>query len=90
MREVFPSLRIAAAQVSFRVPVIRQLMGWIDCIPADLPSIGKALQAGDSIGLFPGGIAEMVRTQSTEESLLLRARKGWVSGPVPTSALDPP
>ena len=34
--------------------VIRQLMGWINTIPADATSIQKALNGGDSIGLFPG------------------------------------
>ena len=37
--------------------VIRQLMGWINTIPADVSSIQKALKAGDSIGLFPGTCA---------------------------------
>ncbi|CAK9068127.1 Diacylglycerol O-acyltransferase 2 (AtDGAT2) [Durusdinium trenchii] len=78
MRDLFPRMRIAAAWVSFRVPVIRQLMGWINTIPADATSIQKALNGGDSIGLFPGGVAEMVRTDSTKENLLLRSRKGFV------------
>lgn len=78
MRDIFPRMRIAAAWVSFRIPVIRQLMGWINTIPVDPSSIRKALKGGDSIGLFPGGVAEMVRTDSNQEKLLLRSRKGFV------------
>lgn len=42
----------------------------------DSGSIRKALKAGDSVGLFPGGVAEMVRTDGNQEKLLLRSRKG--------------
>lgn len=78
MREVFPRMRVAAASVAFRVPVIRQLMGWINALPADAAAIRRALQEGDSICLFPGGVAEMVRTDGHRENLLLRSRKGVV------------
>ena len=78
MRDIFPRMRIAAASVSFRIPVIRQLIGWINTIPVDSGSIRKALKAGDSVGLFPGGVAEMVRTDGNQEKLLLRSRKGFV------------
>ena len=35
MRDIFPRMRIAAASVSFRIPVIRQLIGWINTIPVE-------------------------------------------------------
>ncbi|CAE7195413.1 DGAT2 [Symbiodinium sp. CCMP2456] len=47
-------------------------------IRADKASISRALKNGDSVGLFPGGIAEMVRTDANTERLLLNSRKGVV------------
>lgn len=78
LREVFPQMRIAAADIAFRIPFIRQLLGYIGSIRADKASISRALKNGDSVGLFPGGIAEMVRTDANTERLLLKSRKGVV------------
>lgn len=66
------------ASVGYRAPLIRQLMGWIGCILANRGSIRAALGAGDSVAVFPGGIAEMVRTDASSERLVLQGRKGFV------------
>jgi len=77
MVHVFFGMRIAVASNALRVPIVRHLMGWIGCVGASQASIGRALQQGDSVCIFPGGIGEMVRTDSSSERLLLGARKGF-------------
>merc|ERR1711884_14093 len=76
--DVFFGMRIASAPALFRVPLIRHLLGWIGSIPADRASLSAALKNGDCVGLFPGGIAEAVRTESASERLLLKSRRGFV------------
>jgi len=76
--DVFFRMRMASAPALFRVPLIRQLLGWIGSIPADRASMSAALKNGESIGLYPGGIAETVRTDYSSERLLLKSRRGFV------------
>jgi hypothetical protein len=47
MRDIFPRMRIAAAWVSFRIPVIRQLMGWINTIPVE-PGLQSSMALQES------------------------------------------
>jgi len=54
-------------------------MGWIGCVPVSPTAIRMALKAGDSIGIVPGGIAEMMKTDMTMEHLILEPRKGFVA-----------
>mmetsp|Transcript_30636 Transcript_30636/g.101928 ORF Transcript_30636/g.101928 Transcript_30636/m.101928 type:complete len:354 (-) Transcript_30636:88-1149(-) len=78
MTDVFVRMRMAVAPIGLRIPLIRQLMGWIGCIEANRSSISKALARGDSVGLFPGGIGEMMRTRADQENILLLQRRGFV------------
>mmetsp|Transcript_50194 Transcript_50194/g.108029 ORF Transcript_50194/g.108029 Transcript_50194/m.108029 type:complete len:351 (+) Transcript_50194:55-1107(+) len=78
MVPVFMNMQIAVAPVGQKVPMIRQLMGWIGCISASSRSISKALANGRSVGLFPGGIGEMVQTDANMEKIILLKRKGFV------------
>mmetsp|Transcript_39106 Transcript_39106/g.72594 ORF Transcript_39106/g.72594 Transcript_39106/m.72594 type:complete len:332 (-) Transcript_39106:59-1054(-) len=78
MVDVFPNTRMAVAPVGLKVPLIRNLMAWIGSVGADKPSMSQAFKRGDSVCLFPGGIGEMMRTDSKVERLLLRERKGFV------------
>lgn len=78
MVDVFSHMQIAVAPAALRLPFIRQLMGWIGCIRADKDSIRAALRRGASVGLFPGGIGEMLRTDAASERILLQDRKGFV------------
>ncbi|CAK0850270.1 unnamed protein product [Prorocentrum cordatum] len=78
MVDVFPRMRIISAAVGTRVPMVRQLMGWINVVLANRNAIRSALSAGDSVAVFPGGIAEMVRTSASSEQLVLQGRKGFV------------
>eukprot|EP00929_Paragymnodinium_shiwhaense_P007239 TRINITY_DN111175_c0_g1_i1.p1 TRINITY_DN111175_c0_g1~~TRINITY_DN111175_c0_g1_i1.p1 ORF type:complete len:335 (+),score=38.69 TRINITY_DN111175_c0_g1_i1:83-1087(+) len=78
MVDVFHGMRIGSAPAGFLIPVLRQLMVWVGCIGADKASLRKALKRGDSVGIYPGGIGEMLRTNATSEQLLFRGRKGAV------------
>eukprot|EP00931_Biecheleriopsis_adriatica_P068086 TRINITY_DN42118_c0_g1_i1.p1 TRINITY_DN42118_c0_g1~~TRINITY_DN42118_c0_g1_i1.p1 ORF type:complete len:332 (-),score=34.48 TRINITY_DN42118_c0_g1_i1:28-993(-) len=78
MRDVFPRMRIGVAPVALRLPVLRHLIHWIGCVGADQASLSAAVTAGDSVCLFPGGIGEMMRTDSECERIILRSRKGFV------------
>eukprot|EP00429_Kryptoperidinium_foliaceum_P101044 CAMPEP_0176246852 /NCGR_PEP_ID=MMETSP0121_2-20121125/32656_1 /TAXON_ID=160619 /ORGANISM="Kryptoperidinium foliaceum, Strain CCMP 1326" /LENGTH=183 /DNA_ID=CAMNT_0017586495 /DNA_START=39 /DNA_END=590 /DNA_ORIENTATION=+ len=71
-------MRIAVAPAALRLPIIRHLMGWIGCVSAEQASMRRALANGDNVGLYPGGIAEMVRTVGNVERLVLLKRKGFV------------
>eukprot|EP00405_Crypthecodinium_cohnii_P022193 CAMPEP_0206468666 /NCGR_PEP_ID=MMETSP0324_2-20121206/29779_1 /ASSEMBLY_ACC=CAM_ASM_000836 /TAXON_ID=2866 /ORGANISM="Crypthecodinium cohnii, Strain Seligo" /LENGTH=351 /DNA_ID=CAMNT_0053942195 /DNA_START=51 /DNA_END=1107 /DNA_ORIENTATION=- len=78
LAKVFMHVRIASAEVGFRLPVMRQALGWQGAIPATRRAISKALGEGDTVGLMPGGIAEMVKTRMDRETLVLKDRKGFV------------
>lgn len=78
MAEVFFGMRLAVAPIGLRIPLVRHLMAWIGCIGADRNTVAKALREGCSVGLYPGGVAEMVRTDTVAERLVLKDRKGFV------------
>eukprot|EP00747_Dinoflagellata_sp_TGD_P187054 gnl/TRDRNA2_/TRDRNA2_44525_c0_seq1.p1 gnl/TRDRNA2_/TRDRNA2_44525_c0~~gnl/TRDRNA2_/TRDRNA2_44525_c0_seq1.p1 ORF type:complete len:334 (+),score=49.75 gnl/TRDRNA2_/TRDRNA2_44525_c0_seq1:94-1095(+) len=78
MVNIFANMRIAVAPIGLKIPLVRQLMGWIGCIGADRPTVSAALAKGESVCFFPGGIGEMMRTDGKSERLLLKSRKGFV------------
>lgn len=71
-------VRSLAATAVVRYPIIRQLMSWIGAIDASRDSAYRALLEGESIGICPGGIAEIFETNLTTESLIMRRRKGMI------------
>lgn len=77
--EIFHHFRCAVASSALTVPGLRHLMGWIGCLPVTPAAISAALKAGDSVGIVPGGIAEMMKTSMTMEHLVLEPRKGFVA-----------
>lgn len=78
MVETFQGMRMAAADVAFRIPVIRHLMHWIGSVPANKAAMADAIRQGSSVCVFPGGISEMVSTDGASERLVLRSRKGVI------------
>lgn len=66
-----------AADAVFHVPLWRHVMTWLGGIPATAASFRRALQKG-SVGLIPGGIAEMFMIDDDKEIIKLRDRKGFV------------
>ena len=73
-------IRAAAASVTLRLPVWRQIGLWNGGIDVSRASIIKALRAGDNVLVAMDGIAGMFtgRTAAKEEVFLLGRRKGLV------------
>eukprot|EP00928_Gymnodinium_smaydae_P033743 TRINITY_DN24093_c0_g1_i1.p1 TRINITY_DN24093_c0_g1~~TRINITY_DN24093_c0_g1_i1.p1 ORF type:complete len:335 (+),score=18.18 TRINITY_DN24093_c0_g1_i1:48-1052(+) len=78
LANVFSHARGTVASAALWVPMIRQLMGWVGCVPANSASMSAVLRAGESLFLVPGGIAEMLRTERSRERLVLEPRKGFI------------
>lgn len=78
MVDIFPNMRPAVAPAALRVPVLRHLMGWIGCVPVEKQAMRAILRMGASVGLVPGGIAEMLRTDWDCERVVLKSRKGFI------------
>lgn len=77
--EIFHNFRGCVASSALNVPGLRHLMGWVGCLPVTNAAISAAFKAGDSVGIVPGGIAEMMKTDMTMERLVLEPRKGFIA-----------
>jgi hypothetical protein len=73
-----PNIRTLAATVLFRLPLVREFALWTGCIDASRAVASKALRAGRSILVLPGGEAEQIRTVHGKEKLYLNKRKGFI------------
>jgi 2-acylglycerol O-acyltransferase 2 len=61
-----------AASVLFQLPLVRELALWTRCIDASKPVAMRALKAGNSLMVLPGGTMEQIRTQFGQEEVHLR------------------
>eukprot|EP00877_Chromochloris_zofingiensis_P004273 jgi/Chrzof1/13847/Cz08g14220.t1_DGAT2A[v5.2] len=77
--KVWPGMDIysIAASSIFRVPMWRHVMSWIGARPATARNFKKLLKRG-SVGLVPGGIAEMYILEEHAETVKIKDRKGFV------------
>eukprot|EP00878_Enallax_costatus_P007622 GHUV01007981.1.p1 GENE.GHUV01007981.1~~GHUV01007981.1.p1 ORF type:complete len:298 (+),score=73.54 GHUV01007981.1:1660-2553(+) len=66
-----------AADAVFHIPLWKHVMTWIGALPATAHNFRKLLQKG-SVGLIPGGIAEMFMVEDDREVIKLLDRKGFV------------
>jgi 2-acylglycerol O-acyltransferase 2 len=73
-----PNIRTLAATVLFRIPLIREFALWTSCIDASRAVADRALTAGRSILVMPGGEAEQIRTVYAREKVYLQRRKGFI------------
>jgi 1-acyl-sn-glycerol-3-phosphate acyltransferase len=73
-----PNIRTLAATIIFRLPIVREFALWTGCIDASRAVASKALHAGRSILVLPGGEAEQIRTVHGREKVYLHRRKGFI------------
>ncbi|CAM9095617.1 unnamed protein product, partial [Pylaiella littoralis] len=63
---------------AMRLPLMRHVMTWIGCQSAEREKVAQSVSEGWSVGLCPGGVAEIFDTNNDDEVLFLKARKGFV------------
>lgn len=88
IREISPNNMIygLAADVIFKVPVIRQIMTWVGTWPATRKNITKIFAKGGHVGIQVGGIAEIFLMNTATESIFLKKRKGSVKAAIQEGA----
>lgn len=70
--------RFAGASILFCVPVLRELLLLMGVRDVSRPTVRKLLAANHSIAIQPGGIWEMVMSDSTQEALYFQKSLGFV------------
>ena len=79
---LFPgvSCRLLTASSVFRVPFARDLCLWLGAIDASRPTAERALKAGMSLSVYPGGVREMftIDPHSKQTVLVLKPRLGFL------------
>jgi 1-acyl-sn-glycerol-3-phosphate acyltransferase len=76
-----------AASAALRAPIFRQILGSIGAVEASRPSARMALERYPyTIGLSPGGVAEVFETNARDECILLRERRGMIKLAIQTGS----
>ena len=70
--------RFAGASVVFCVPLVRELLLLMGVRDATRATLLRLLGAGHSIAIQPGGIWEMVMSDSSQEALYFQRSLGFV------------
>jgi len=80
-KEKFPGIEFdpLGATLVFMVPMVRDISLWLGGRDVTRKSINLALKSNRSIGLVPGGQAEMRESRSfSDEIVLIRRHKGFI------------
>ena len=82
LHTVLPSVaekvRVLAASVLFRIPLVREIATWTRCVDARRSVAEGLLDNKYSILVLPGGMDEQLVTEYQKETLYLRKRKGFI------------
>jgi len=82
LHTVLPSVadkvRVLTASVLFRIPLVREIAMWTNCVDARRSVAENLLDNHYSILVLPGGMDEQILTQYQKETIYLRKRKGFV------------
>lgn len=70
-----------AADSAFRIPLWRHIYSWLGIVPASRENLKRYLKWG-SVGITPGGIAEMYLAGGKRDHVYIRNRKGFVAAAV--------
>lgn len=81
LEPLFPSerVRMLAASVLFRIPIVREMTLWFGAVDASRSNVDRLLRRGCSVVVYPGGIDEMPLTGDGPTSdVRLRTRTGFI------------
>jgi 2-acylglycerol O-acyltransferase 2 len=67
-----------AADSVFRIPLWRHVYTWLGIVPASAKNLRQHLKWG-SVGITPGGIAEMYLAGGAADHIYIKNRKGFVA-----------
>ena len=70
---------LLAASAVFQVPFYNAFLKMLGAKSVDRKSFTSTLQQGRSVGVIPGGIAEMFVVNPKEEVMMVQNRKGFIS-----------
>jgi len=71
-------VRVLAASILFRIPVVREFCLWTKCCDASRSVAEGLLDEKFSILVLPGGMDEQIRTECGKETIYLSKRKGFI------------
>ncbi len=77
---------LLGANAIFKVPFYNTLLQMLGFQSVDRNNMTTLLNKGRSVGIIPGGIAEMFVTSENEETLVVQDRKGFISVGLETGA----
>jgi acyl carrier protein len=77
---------LLGANAIFKVPFYNTLLQMFGFQSVDRKNMTSLLNKGRSVGIIPGGIAEMFVTSDKEETLVVQDRKGFISVGLETGA----
>ena len=78
--------RALATETIFVIPFMRQLWSWLGMDPISKRRMRRLLDAGRTVLLIPGGVAECLEMRHGVETIYLRRRFGFVKLAIQTGA----
>lgn len=66
------NVRVAVSSILFRIPIVKEVVGLLGCIPVNRQDIVYALGRGESVCVCPGGLRELLLHKDSPNSYYLR------------------